>query len=117
MLGGGDGQEKILLSEEGGHYMKNKNIGRGVLSTQPDQRKRPQCKMRKKCKTLSNIENFSPLVSLTGHFTKFIFLEQLAAMPQFIMQNMFFFFFLNSYHDTNPLLHLYHFRKKNIVIY
>ena len=50
MLGGGDGQEKILLSEEGGHYMKNKNIGRGVLSTQPDQRKRPQCKMRKNAK-------------------------------------------------------------------
>ena len=27
------------------------------------------------------------------------------------MQNMFFFFFLSSHHDTNPLLHLYHFRK------
>ena len=43
-------------------------------------------------------------------------------MPQFSMQNMFFFFFffffflsfffLSSHHDTNPLLHLYHFRKK-----
>ena len=37
--------------------MKNKNIG-GCLSTQPDQQKRPQCKMRKKSKKLSNIEKF-----------------------------------------------------------
>ena len=28
----------------------------GVLSTQPDQQKRPSAKMRKKCKKLSNIE-------------------------------------------------------------
>ena len=52
----GEGQEKILLCK-GGHYMKNKNIGGGgVLSTQPDQQKRPSAKMRKKCKKLSNIE-------------------------------------------------------------
>ena len=38
--------------------MKNKNIGGGggVLSTQPDQQKKPQRKMHKICKTLSNIE-------------------------------------------------------------
>ena len=36
--------------------MKNKNIEGCVLSTQPDQHKRPQCK---KCKKkISNIENF-----------------------------------------------------------
>ena len=56
------------------------------------------------------------VVSLTRQFTKFIFLEQLTAMPQFDMQNMFcfflLFFFLSSHHDTNPVLHLYHFRKK-----
>ena len=77
-------------------------------------------KKKKKKKKKSNIETFfSLLVSLTRHFTKFIFLEQLTAMPQFNMQNMFFlyffflyFFFLSSHHDTNPLLHLYHFRKK-----
>ena len=28
----------------------------------------------------------------------------------------FFFFFLSSHHNTNPLLHLYHFRLKNIII-
>ena len=99
--------------------MKNKNIEGCVLSTQPVQQKRPQCKnalkMQKKYQTL---KFFSSLVSLTRHFTKFIFLEQLTTMPQFNMQNMFFFlffffsfFFLSSHHDTNPLLHLYHFRK------
>ena len=69
--------------------MKNKNIEGCVLSAQPDQHKRPQCK---KCKKKSNIEKFSSLVSLTRHFTKFILLEQLTAMPQFNMQNMLFFF-------------------------
>ena len=43
-----EGQEKILLCKEGGHYMKNKNIGVCVLSTQPDQQKRPQCKNAQK---------------------------------------------------------------------
>ena len=28
------------------------------------------------------------------------------------MQNMLFFFSLSSHHDTNPLLYVYHFRKK-----
>ena len=51
-----EGQEKILLCKEGGHYMKNKNIGVCVLSTQPDQQKGPNAKMRKKCKKLSNIK-------------------------------------------------------------
>ena len=87
--------------------------------------------MRKKCKKI--IKKFCSLVSLTRHFTKFIFLEQLTAMPQFNMQNMlgffffffffflsfffffcfcFFFFCLSSHYDTNPLRHLYHFREK-----
>ena len=46
----GEGQEKILLCKVGGggYYMKNKNIGVCVLSTQPDQQKRPQCKNAQK---------------------------------------------------------------------
>ena len=54
MVGGGhfqgEGQEKILLCKGGGrgHYMKNKYIGVCVLSTQPDQQKRPQCKNAQK---------------------------------------------------------------------
>ena len=43
----GEGQEKILLCK-GSHYMKNKNIGGCVLSTQPDQQNGPNAKMRKK---------------------------------------------------------------------
>ena len=43
----GEGQEKILLCK-GGHYMKNKNIRGFVLSTQPDQQKRTQCKNARK---------------------------------------------------------------------
>ena len=86
LIGGGyfqrEGQENILLCKGGGgHYMKNKNIGRGcVLSTQPDQQKKaPMQKCAKNAKRISKIENFSSFVSLTRHFTKFIFLEQLTA--------------------------------------
>ena len=112
----GEGQEKILMCK-GSHYMKNKNIGGCVLSTQLDQQKRPLRKNAQKMqKKISIIEKFSSLVSLTRHFIKFIFLEQLTAMPQLNMQNIFFFFFLSSHYDTNPLLHLYHFRK-NIIMY
>ena len=92
--------------------MKKKNIAGCVLSTQPDQQKGLNAKMRKNAKNYQTLTNFSSLVSLTPHFTKFIFLEQLTAMPHFNMQNMFFFIFLSSHHDTNHLLHLYHFRKK-----
>ena len=78
--------------------MKNKNIGGCVLSTQPDQQKRPQSckkkKMRKKCKKLSNIEKIFLARFAHSAFYKIIFLEQLTAMPQFNMQNMFCFFFL-----------------------
>ena len=96
--------------------MKNQNIKGCVLSTQPDQQKRPQCKIaQKNAKKYQTLKKFSSLVSLTRHFTKFIFLEQLTAIPQFNIQNMC--FFLSSHHDTNPLLHLYHFRKKKLIIY
>ena len=101
MLGGGgggggqgEGQEKTLQCNGVGHYMKNKNTG-GVLSTQPDQQKGPNAEMHKKCKKkkISNIENFSWLVSLIRYFTKVIFLEQLTGMPQFNIQEHCFFLF------------------------
>ena len=73
--------------------MKNKDTGVCVLSTQPDQQKCPNAKMRKKCKKYQTLKFFSSLVSLTRHFTRFLFLEQLTGMPQFNMQNMLFFLF------------------------
>ena len=99
--------------------MKNKNMGDAFCQLNLISRKGPNAKMCKKCKkNYQTLKKISSLVSLTWYFTKFIFLEQLTAVPQFNMQNMFgfFFFFLSSHHDTNPLLHLYHFRK-NIIIY
>ena len=64
--------------------MKNKIIGgggEGVLSNQPDQQKRPQCKNAQIMQNYyQTLEVFSSLVSLTRHFTIFIFLEQPTAM-------------------------------------
>ena len=78
-----------------GHYLKYKNIGLGVFCQLGlTSKKGLNATVRKKCKKLSNIKNkISSLISLTRYFTKFIFLEQLTAMPQFNMQNMAVFFF------------------------
>ena len=53
LIGGGGGIfrgmiEKYCCVRGGGHYMKNKNIVGCILSTQPDQQKRPQCKSAQK---------------------------------------------------------------------
>ena len=99
--------------------MKNKNIGGVFCQLNLISKKGPNAKMRKKIiikkkkKNYQTLKKFSLLISLTQHFTKFIFLKQLTAMLQFNMQNIFFFFFfLSSHHDSNPLLHLYLFRKR-----
>ena len=65
----GEGQEKILPCKGGGgHYMKNKNIGGCVLSTQPDQQKKaPMQKCAKKAKNYQTLKNVSSLVLLTRH--------------------------------------------------
>ena len=81
--------------------MKNKNIGGCVLSTKPDQQKRPQCKNAQKCKkkkkkNYQTLKFFSSLVWLTRHFTKFIILEQLTAMPQFNNAKYVFCFFFSK---------------------
>ena len=72
--------------------MKNKSIGGCVLSTQPDQQKRLQCKIAQKGKKLSNIENFFLARFAHSAFYK-IHISGATAMPQSNMQNMFFFFF------------------------
>ena len=68
--------------------MNKKNIGGCVLSTVPDQQKSPNAKMRINAKHYQTLKHFSSLVSLIRHFTKYIFLEQLTAMPQLNMHNM-----------------------------
>ena len=78
-------KKKYCCVSEGGHYMKNKNIGECVLLTQPISKKGHNAKMRKMQKNYQTLKKFSSLLSLTWHFTKFIFLEQLTDMPQFNM--------------------------------
>ena len=100
--------------------MKNKNIGECVLSTQPDQQKKSP--MQKCAKNAKNYQTLKKKILVRfAHSTFYIIhISGAANRPaQFNMQNMLFFFlfffflfFLSSHHDTNPLLHLYHFRKK-----
>ena len=112
-------KKKYCSLREGGHQMKNKNIGGCVLSTQPGQQKMQKC-----AKNYQTLKKISSLVSLTRHFTKFIFLEQLTAMLQFNKQTMwvFFcccfssFFFLSSHHDTTPYFICIIFVKKIYII-
>ena len=112
----GEGQGKILLCNGGGgHNLKNKNIGACVLSTQPNQQKRPQCKNAQKCKQLSNIEKYFLARFAHSAFYK-IHISGAAnrhVPVQYAKYVFFCCFFLSSHHNTNPLLHLYHFRKKN----
>ena len=82
-------------------------------------KKGPNAKMRKKCKKLSNIENFSLARFAHSAFYK-IHISGAANChaPVQYAKYVFFFFFRSSHHDTSPLLHLYHFhKKKNIIIY
>ena len=80
-------------------------------------KKGPNAKMRKKCKKLSNIENIFLARFVHSAFYK-IHISGAAnrhaqvQYAKYVVVFFFFFFFLSSHHDTNPLLHLYHFRKK-----
>ena len=70
--------------------------------------------MRKKCKKLSNIEKTFLARFAHSAFYK-IHISGAAnrhAPVQRAKYVVVFFSFLSSHHDTNPLLHLYHFRKK-----
>ena len=73
-------------------------------------KKGPNAKMRRKCKKLSNVEIF--FLSRFAHSGT----ANRHAPVQYAKYVLFFslslFFFLSSHHDTNPLLYLYHFRKK-----
>ena len=70
--------------------MKNKII-RGGCQLNLISKKKALSKNAQKMQKLSDIEKF-----FTRHFTKFVFLEQVTAMPQFNMQNMLLFFSLSK---------------------
>ena len=69
-------------------------------------------KSAKNAKNYQTLKNFSSLVSLTQHFFK-IHISGAANRHAPVQYAKYFFsVFLSSHHDTNPLLHLYHFCKK-----
>ena len=76
-------------------------------------------KKKKIQKIIKHWNFFSSLVLLTRHFTKFIFLEQLTAMPQFNRQNMLLFFLFYSKQSSwyEPFTSFVSFSYKNIIIY
>ena len=74
-------------------------------------RKGPNVKMRKNAKTLSNIEKFSLARFAHSAFYKIHF-SGAANRHASVQYAKYVCFFLISHHETNPLLHLYHFRKK-----
>ena len=86
-------------------------------------KKRSQCKNAQKCKTLSNIEKFFHArfahlafykIHISGAANHQAPVQYAKYVVVFFM--FFFFFFRSSHHDTKPLLHLYHFRKRYIYI-
>ena len=96
------------------HYMKNKNIGGGGCQLNLISKKGPNAKMCKKCKKLLNIEKFFLARFAHSAFYKIHIsgANRHAPVQYAKWFFFFFFFFLSSHHDTNPLLHLYHFREK-----
>ena len=81
-------------------------------------KKGPNANMRKKCKKLSNIENFSLARFADSAFYKIHISGAANCHAPVQYAKYFFFFFRSSHHDTNPLLHLYHFfkRKYNYIL-
>ena len=97
--------------------MKNKNI-RGNVFCQLIliSKKGPNAKNVQKCKKLSNIEKiFLARFAHSAFYKIHISGEANRHVP--LQYAKYVAFFLSSHHDTNPLLHLYHFRKKITIIY
>ena len=64
------------IAVKGGHYMKNKNIGRGGLVNSTWSAKKAlmqKCAKKKRKKKYQTLKKFSSLVSLTRHFYKIHF--------------------------------------------
>ena len=93
--------------------MKNKNIGGGGgLTTQTDSKTAPNAKMLNKMqKKYQTLKIFPRSFRSLGILQNSYFWSRLPPCPISICK-ICCCFFLSSHHDTNPLLHLYHFRKK-----
>ena len=93
------------------------------MSTQPDQQKRPQCKYAQKRRNSSNIEKnflarFAHSAFYKFHISGAANRHAPVQYSKYVFFLFFFSFILSGHHDTNPVLHLYHSRKKtNIIIY
>ena len=101
--------------------MKNKNIGGGMFcQLNLISKKGPNAKMCTKCKKYHTLKKFFLARFAHSAFYK-IHISGAAnrhapnQYAKYVVVFFFFFlsfFFLSSHHDTNPLLHLYHFRKR-----
>ena len=95
--------------------MKNKNIGGVFCQLNLISKKGPNAKMRKKSQKLSNIEKIFLARFAHSAFNK-IHISGAANRHAPVQYAKYVFFssssFLNSHQDTNPLLHLHHFRKQ-----
>ena len=109
---------KYCCVREGVTASKKNNIG-GMCFVNPtcSAIKAPMQKMCKNANKYQTLKFFSSHVSLTRHFTKFIFLEQLTAMPQINMQNMLLFFFYAVIMIRTLYFICIIFVKKNKIIY
>ena len=69
--------KKKYCCVRGDHFMKNKNIGGVFCQFNLISKKCPNAKMRKKCKKLSNIENFHISGAANRHapvqYAKYVF--------------------------------------------
>ena len=97
--------------------MTNKNIG-GDVFCQLNLIKRPQCENAKNYQTLKFffLARFAHSAFYKIHFFGAANRHAPVQYAKYVFFFLFF-FFLSSHHDTNPLLHLYRFCKKNIIIY
>ena len=108
-----------VRGKRGGHYMKNKNIGEDVFcQLNLISKKGPNAKMRKKYakKKIKHrklfLARFAHSAFYKIHISGAANRHAPVQYPKYVFCCFFFFFFLSSQHDTNPLLHLYQFRKK-----
>ena len=97
--------------------MKNKNIVGVFCQLSLISKKDPMQKCAKNANKLSNIEKSFLARFFHSAFYKSHISGAANRHAQVQYAKYVVVFFLISHHDTNPLRHLYHFRKTNIIMY